>query len=165
MRVLPVPRAIRSAAPELVEPTGAVDVALLYRAHERALMRWAASGHLDAALSAELASLIRFDLDFTLRHWREPSFDIWEEENGRHYYTQLAQAEALVRGAEWLEEKLDAKRARACRAAADILISSLDDTDFGALVAASSALGFIPKAELSAQRIADVLDGARGPTA
>jgi DNA-binding NarL/FixJ family response regulator len=30
-----------------------------------------------------------------------------------------------------------------------ILISSLDGADFGALVAASSALGFLPKAELS----------------
>ena len=33
-----------------------------------------------------------------------------------------------------------------------ILTSSLDGTDFGALVASSSALGFIPKAELSASR-------------
>jgi DNA-binding response OmpR family regulator len=31
-----------------------------------------------------------------------------------------------------------------------ILISSLDGADFGALVAGSSALGFLPKAELSA---------------
>src|SRR5262249_50612535 len=31
-----------------------------------------------------------------------------------------------------------------------ILISSLDGADFGALVAGSSALGFVPKAELSA---------------
>ena len=34
-----------------------------------------------------------------------------------------------------------------------ILTSSLDGTDFGALVASSSALGFIPKAELSAPAI------------
>jgi DNA-binding NarL/FixJ family response regulator len=34
-----------------------------------------------------------------------------------------------------------------------ILISSLDGSDFGALVAGSSALGFIPKAELSARAI------------
>jgi DNA-binding NarL/FixJ family response regulator len=34
-----------------------------------------------------------------------------------------------------------------------ILISSLDGSDFGALVTASSALGFIPKAELSARAI------------
>ena len=34
-----------------------------------------------------------------------------------------------------------------------ILTSSLDGTDFGALVAHSSALGFVPKAELSASAI------------
>jgi CheY-like chemotaxis protein len=34
-----------------------------------------------------------------------------------------------------------------------ILTSSLDGDDFGALVASSSALGFIPKAELSAPAI------------
>src|ERR1700716_2984909 len=38
-----------------------------------------------------------------------------------------------------------------------ILTSSLDGTDFGALVASSSALGFIPKAELSASAIAALL--------
>lgn len=38
-----------------------------------------------------------------------------------------------------------------------ILTSSLDDTDFGALVARSSALGFVPKAELSGVAIEALL--------
>jgi CheY-like chemotaxis protein len=38
-----------------------------------------------------------------------------------------------------------------------ILISSLDGSDFGALVGGSSALGFIPKAELSARAIEALL--------
>ena len=38
-----------------------------------------------------------------------------------------------------------------------ILTSSLDSADFGALVAGSSALGFIPKAELSASAIQALL--------
>ena len=38
-----------------------------------------------------------------------------------------------------------------------ILISSLDGADFGALVAGSSALGFVPKAELSASLINGLL--------
>jgi CheY-like chemotaxis protein len=41
-----------------------------------------------------------------------------------------------------------------------ILTSSLDGTDFGALVASCSALGFIPKAELSASAVEALL----GPT-
>ncbi len=40
--MLSVPRAIQSVAPESVEPHGALDVALLYRAHQRRVMRWAA---------------------------------------------------------------------------------------------------------------------------
>ena len=42
-----------------------------------------------------------------------------------------------------------------------ILTSSLDGSDFGALVAASSALGFIPKADLSAVAIEALLARTR----
>jgi two-component system chemotaxis response regulator CheY len=42
-----------------------------------------------------------------------------------------------------------------------ILTSSLDGTDFGALVAGSSALGFIPKAELSTSAIEALLAATR----
>ena len=42
-----------------------------------------------------------------------------------------------------------------------ILTSSLDGTDFGALVASSPALGFIPKAELSASAIEALLTATR----
>jgi DNA-binding NarL/FixJ family response regulator len=47
-----------------------------------------------------------------------------------------------------------AERLAGLEAAPDvILVSSLDGADFGALVSASPALGFIPKAELSSARI------------
>jgi len=42
-----------------------------------------------------------------------------------------------------------------------ILTSSLDGADFGALVAGSPALGFLPKAELSASAIEALLAPAR----
>jgi CheY-like chemotaxis protein len=42
-----------------------------------------------------------------------------------------------------------------------ILTSSLDRADFGALVADSAALGFVPKAELSATAIGALLSPAR----
>ena len=42
-----------------------------------------------------------------------------------------------------------------------ILTSSLDGADFGALVTTSSALGFIPKAELSASAIEALLAATR----
>ena len=42
-----------------------------------------------------------------------------------------------------------------------ILTSSLDGTDLGALVEGSAALGFIPKAELSAQAIRELIARSR----
>jgi len=47
------------------------------------------------------------------------------------------------------------------RAPRVILVSSLDGADFGALVAGSPALGFIPKAELSARAIEALLARTR----
>jgi glucoamylase len=92
-----------------------------------ALARWRkARSDLDEALRAAMQELVASDLDFTRSSAREPCFDIWEEEFGYHYYTRLVQAEALSRGAEWLEETGDDARARACRSAADRLAPSLD---------------------------------------
>jgi CheY-like chemotaxis protein len=55
-----------------------------------------------------------------------------------------------------------AERLRAAERSPEVILtSSLDGTDFGELVAASSALGFIPKAELSAPAIGALL--ARTP--
>jgi glucoamylase len=66
------------------------------------------------------------DLDFIRSHATDRSFDIWEEESGYHYYTQLVQAEALSCGAEWLVEIGDPVRAGDCRSVADALAPSLD---------------------------------------
>ena len=74
-----------------------------------ALTRWRdAQPDLDDALQAAMLELVSGDLDFIRARVSERCFDIWEEESGYHYYTQLAQAEALARGAEWLEEAGDA---------------------------------------------------------
>jgi glucoamylase len=81
---------------------------------------------LDDTLEAFMLELVTGDLDFIRARANECSFDIWEEECGYHYYTQLVQAEALSRGADWLEKTGDAARAAACRSAADALVSRLD---------------------------------------
>jgi glucoamylase len=97
------------AAETRVNPDGTLDISRWARPQHDgpplralALLRWAADVPLDAALRAELGALIRFDLGFTLRYWREPSFDIWEEERGHHYYTLRVSAAALAEGAAWL---------------------------------------------------------------
>lgn len=42
---------------------------------------------------------IRRDLDYTMSHWPDPSFDVWEEVKGDHFFTRLSQAKALIIGA------------------------------------------------------------------
>jgi glucoamylase len=80
----------------------------------------------DKETSARIDALIRRDLDFAYRHWRDPSFDIWEEELGWHYYTQLVQRAALADGAEWMEGAGEFDRAKALREAAREAAQSLD---------------------------------------
>jgi glucoamylase len=81
----------------------------------------------DEAAKALARQLLETDLAFIHRHWREPSFDIWEEELGHHYYTRLVQRAALADGADWLDECGDADRAEACRAASREIAERLDD--------------------------------------
>jgi glucoamylase len=72
-------------------------------------------------------ALVATDLAFVARHWAEPSFDIWEEERGHHYYTRLVQQAALADGAAWLEAIGDPDHARTCRAAAREIAERLED--------------------------------------
>jgi glucoamylase len=73
-----------------------------------------------------MLELVISDLDFIRSRATERSFDIWEEESGYHYYTQLVQAEALACGAGWLAEMGDGTRPRNCRSIADALAASID---------------------------------------
>ena len=78
-------------------------------------------------LGAMLSELIGTDLAFTRAHVRLPCSDVWEEASGYHYYTQLVQAEALMRGAEWLDETGKSDEARVSRVAAEEALARLDD--------------------------------------
>jgi glucoamylase len=122
------------AAETRVNPDGTLDVCRWNRPQHDgaplralALLRWSAGGHLDAALLAEASELIRFDIDFTLRRWREPSYDIWEEELGHHYYTLRVSAAALAEGAAWLDGLGDAAQAQRCREESRAVLRLLDD--------------------------------------
>ncbi|MGH6857765.1 MAG: glycoside hydrolase family 15 protein, partial [Methylocella sp.] len=60
--------------------------------------------------------------------WREPCFDMWEEELGHHYSTRLMHHAALADGASWMEEAgVDEARAQACYATAQEIAQSLDE--------------------------------------
>ena len=110
------------AAETRVNPDGTLDACRWNRPQHDgaplralALLRWVAGGHLDAPLLALASELVRFDLGFTLRYWREPSYDIWEEELGQHYYTLRVSGAALAEGAAWLEGLRDTALAQRCR--------------------------------------------------
>ena len=77
-----------------------------------ALMRYWRNESLRPLLPlAAMRALIEADLDYTVKHWREPCYDIWEEHRRRHYHTQIAQFAALSDGAEWARSLGDARRA------------------------------------------------------
>jgi glucoamylase len=123
-----------------VNPDGTLDVSRWARPQHDgpplralALLRWVADGLLDEALLAEVGTLIRFDLGFTLRHWHEPSFDIWEEESGHHYYTLRVSAAALAEGAAWLQGLGETDEAQRCREAAHTILRQLDGYWVGGL--------------------------------
>lgn len=80
----------------------------------------------DPTLRPGLSQAILADLAFTLAHVHQPCGDVWEEQSGYHYHTQLLQAEALTRGAEWLEETRQSARARPIRLAAQETLARLD---------------------------------------
>jgi glucoamylase len=76
---------------------------------------------------ASMRALLERDLAFTCAVWREPCYDLWEENYGRHYYTRLVQHAALREGALWARELGEARRAQEWREAADAILHSLDD--------------------------------------
>lgn len=92
-----------------------------------ALLRfWRLDAVRDCARHASVKTLLECDLDFTLRHWREPCFDLWEETSGHHYYTRLVQYAALSDGSAWMDATGDVTRARAYRATAREIGRRLD---------------------------------------
>jgi glucoamylase len=90
------------------------------------LLRWRQSAHFEPDLNSLVDALLRADLEFTRRHWREACFDIWEEEKGLHYYTLRVAAAALEGGAGWFELQREGAAALACRADAAEILRLLD---------------------------------------
>jgi glucoamylase len=92
------------------------------------VMRWLRRTEttLDEAVRADAADLLRGDLAFTAARWSQNSFDIWEEEEGHHYYSLRVQAAALADGADWLDGAGEADFAHGYRQAAATILERLD---------------------------------------
>jgi glucoamylase len=120
-----------------VNPDGTLDISNWARPQHDgpplrllAVLRWVRDVTFDPTLGEAVARLLRADIAFTRGRWRIPSFDIWEEEKGQHYYTLRVAAEALEEGAKWLESQGDARgdveEARLCRADSQAILKVLD---------------------------------------
>jgi glucoamylase len=91
------------------------------------LLRWSASARLGTELAEAVAQLLRADLAYTRARWRQPCFDIWEEDLGLHYYTLCVSAAALTGGAAWLARHGPGSEAQASAAEAQAIGRRLDD--------------------------------------
>jgi glucoamylase len=91
-----------------------------------AVMRFFALDAFRAQAKDSALTLLRYDLDYTLSHWRQPCCDLWEETIGFHYHTRLVQQAALAAGATFFDAEGDTERAQTCTAAASALLTELD---------------------------------------
>jgi glucoamylase len=92
------------------------------------VLRWMAGcGGFGADTDRQIACLLGDDLRFVLAHWREPGFDLWEEEKAHHYYTLRLQGAALEQGAGWLQRHGEEDAAHAARTDAAEIMRRLDD--------------------------------------
>jgi glucoamylase len=66
-------------------------------------------------------SAIKADLEYVAHHWRDFSFDLWEEVRGAHFYTRMVQRRALLEGAALAERLGDSGAAGFYRAQAQAL--------------------------------------------
>jgi glucoamylase len=45
-------------------------------------------------------TVIKADLEYVSHHWQDPSFDLWEEVKGTHFFTLSVMRKAMLKGAE-----------------------------------------------------------------
>lgn len=70
-------------------------------------------------------SVIKRDLQYVANNWRLPSFDLWEEKAGDHFYTRIVQYRALVMGAKFARLMNDDGGAGYYESSANAILGSL----------------------------------------
>lgn len=71
-------------------------------------------------------TVIKADLEYIAHHWMDPSFDLWEEVMGDHFYTRMTQWRALEEGATFARKMGDDPAAKYYGAQAALVMESLD---------------------------------------
>lgn len=83
-------------------------------------------------------TVIKSDLEYTTQNWQTSGFDLWEEVQGIHFFTMMAQHRALVEGAELADRLNDPGAATYYRSQAALIKARLPqfwDANKGYLVA------------------------------
>lgn len=71
-------------------------------------------------------TVIKADLEFVAHHWRDASFDLWEEVLGDHFYTRMVQRRALLDGAKLARKLADLGAAQFYEEQASLISGSLE---------------------------------------
>ncbi len=71
-------------------------------------------------------TVIKGDLEYVAHHWQDPSFDLWEEVMGDHFYTRIAQWRALDEGARFATKMGDDEAGKFYHAQSLLVMESLD---------------------------------------
>jgi glucoamylase len=70
------------------------------------MMDWLTDKSLGSAVQTTAGMAIRKDLNYVAKYFNEPSFDIWEEILGDHFFTKMVQRRALAMGGEPYKDAL-----------------------------------------------------------
>ncbi|MCM0605168.1 MAG: glycoside hydrolase family 15 protein [Xanthomonadaceae bacterium] len=82
-------------------------------------------------------TVIKSDLEYISYHWKDLSFDLWEEVYANHFYTRLAQYQALKRGAKLAIKLKDSGAAQWYETQSKLVYQSLEkfyDQDRGIIL-------------------------------
>jgi len=116
-----------------VNPDGTLDISSWTRPQHDgaplralAVLRWIRAHDPGVDVRELAGKLIRSDLSFTHSHWNQPSYDIWEEESGLHYYTLRVSAAALHEGSDWLQAVGETSLAQTYRSESERIRQALD---------------------------------------
>lgn len=75
----------------------------------------------------KIDALVRADLDYTLKHWRDANIDLWEEVRGHHFFTRYSQMTFLRYAAVHYQADMDKRKAEALLREAAVLEQSLTE--------------------------------------
>ncbi|KAJ1978482.1 hypothetical protein H4R34_003192, partial [Dimargaris verticillata] len=89
-------------------------------------------------------SVIKRDLEYTAHHWQDPSFDIWEEVSGHHFFNRMVSRKAMRDGAALARSVSDWGAASYYLTQARVIEADLDqfwDQEKGYIVATRGVVG------------------------